>query len=152
MSNGYFFIQNLLKTTARRFGDTPFHAPFLPLSDKKLLFRLCESIGLLDLKKKDIAKAVEKAWEEQETVKVYRETTKKTVSRLVAEQIPTIILAGRPYHLDSGINHGIPELITSLGMAVPTEDGVAPPGNEITHLRVVDQWSHHSRLYPLLNP
>ena len=61
---------------------------------------------------------------------------RKTVSRLVAEQIPTIVLAGRPYHLDSGINHGIPELITSLGMAVLTEDGVAPLGNEIKHLRV----------------
>ena len=69
------------------------------------------------------------------------------MSRLVAEQIPTIVLAGRPYHLDSGINHGIPELITSLGMAVLTEDGVAPLGNEIKHLRVVDQWSYHSRLY-----
>ena len=65
----------------------------------------------------------------------------------MAEQIPTIVLAGRPYHLDSGINHGIPELITSLGMAVLTEDGVAPLGNDIKHLRVVDQWSYHSRLY-----
>ena len=130
-------------------GDTPFHAPFLPLADKKSLVpALVKALDFLNLKKKDIAKAVDLAWEEQENCKAsYRETTKKTVSRLVAEQIPTIVLAGRPYHLDSGINHGIPELITSLGMAVLTEDGVAPLGNEIKHLRVVDQWSYHSRLY-----
>ena len=115
-------IKNNMQEVA---GDTPFHAPFLPLADKKSLVpALVKALDFLDLKKKDIANAVEKAWEEQENCKAsYRETTKKTVSRLVAEQIPTIVLAGRPYHLDSGINHGIPELITSLGMAVLTEDG-----------------------------
>ena len=58
-----------------------------------------------------------------------------------------IVLAGRPYHTDPEINHGIPELITSYGVAVLTEDSVS-------HLRpvdrptiVVDQWMYHSRLY-----
>ena len=130
-------------------GETPFYAPFLPLADKKSLVpALVKSLKDLPFSKSEISDAVEVAWAEQEKCKAdYREMTKKTVSRLVAEQVPTIVLAGRPYHLDSGINHGIPELITSLGMAVLTEDGVAPLGNEIKHLRVVDQWSYHSRLY-----
>ena len=130
-------------------GETPFYAPFLPLADKKSLVpALVKALKDLPFSKGKISDAVEVAWAEQEKCKAdYREMTKKTVSRLVAEQVPTIVLAGRPYHLDSGINHGIPELITSLGMAVLTEDGVAPLGNEIKHLRVVDQWSYHSRLY-----
>ena len=130
-------------------GETPFYAPFLPLADKKSLVpALVKALKDLPFSKGEISDAVEVAWAEQEKCKAdYREMTKKTVSRLVAEQVPTIVLAGRPYHLDSGINHGIPELITSLGMAVITEDGVAPLGNEIKHLRVVDQWSYHSRLY-----
>ena len=130
-------------------GETPFYAPFLPLADKKsLVTALVKALKDLPFSKGEISDAVEVAWAEQEKCKAdYREMTKKTVSRLVAEQVPTIVLAGRPYHLDSGINHGIPELITSLGMAVLTEDGVAPLGNEIKHLRVVDQWSYHSRLY-----
>ena len=130
-------------------GETPFYAPFLPLADKKSLVpALVEALKDLPFSKGEISDAVEVAWAEQEKCKAdYREMTKKTVSRLVAEQVPTIVLAGRPYHLDSGINHGIPELITSLGMAVLTEDGVAPLGYEIKHLRVVDQWSYHSRLY-----
>ena len=130
-------------------GNTPFYAPFLPLADKKSLVpALVKALKELPFSKSDISKAVDTAWAEQEKCKSdYREITKKTVSRLVAEQVPTIVLAGRPYHLDSGINHGIPELITSLGMAVLTEDGVAPLGKDIKHLRVVDQWSYHSRLY-----
>ena len=130
-------------------GETPFYAPFLPLADKKSLVpALVKALKDLPFSKGEISDAVEVAWAEQEKCKAdYREMTKKTVSRLVAEQVPTIVLAGRPYHLDSGINHGIPELITSLGMAVLTEDGVAPLGDEIKHLRVVDQWSYHSRLY-----
>ena len=130
-------------------GKTPFYAPFLPLADKKSLVpALVKALKDLPFSKSEISNAVETAWAEQEKCKAdYLEMTKKTVSRLVAEQVPTIVLAGRPYHLDSGINHGIPELITSLGMAVLTEDGVAPLGKDIKHLRVVDQWSYHSRLY-----
>ena len=130
-------------------GKTPFYAPFLPLADKKSLVpALVKALKDLPFSKSEISNAVETAWAEQEKCKAdYREMTKKTVSRLVAEQVTTIVLAGRPYHLDSGINHGIPELITSLGMAVLTEDGVAPLGKDIKHLRVVDQWSYHSRLY-----
>lgn len=130
-------------------GKTPFYAPFLPLADtKSLVPALVKALKDLPFSKSEISNAVETAWAEQEKCKAdYREMTKKTVSRLVAEQVPTIVLAGRPYHLDSGINHGIPELITSLGMAVLTEDGVAPLGKDIKHLRVVDQWSYHSRLY-----
>lgn len=130
-------------------GKTPFYAPFLPLADKKSLVpALVKALKELSFSKSEISSAVDAAWAEQEKCKAdYREMTKKTVSRLVAEQVPTIVLAGRPYHLDSGINHGIPELITSLGMAVLTEDGVAPLGKDIKHLRVVDQWSYHSRLY-----
>ena len=130
-------------------GKTPFYAPFLPLADKKSLVpALVKALKELPFSKSEISSAVDTAWAEQEKCKAdYREMTKKTVSRLVAEQVPTIVLAGRPYHLDSGINHGIPELITSLGMAVLTEDGVAPLGKDIKHLRVVDQWSYHSRLY-----
>ena len=58
-----------------------------------------------------------------------------------------IVLAGRPYHLDPEVNHGIPQMIISLGMAVLTEDSVAVPGQLKRPLRVVDQWAYHTRLY-----
>ena len=58
-----------------------------------------------------------------------------------------IVLAGRPYHSDPEINHGIDTLITSLGLCVLTEDSVANQVEAKRPLRVVDQWVFHARLY-----
>ena len=58
-----------------------------------------------------------------------------------------IVLAGRPYHIDPEIHHGIPELITSYGLAVLTEDSVSHLGHPERPLLVSDQWMYHSRLY-----
>ena len=58
-----------------------------------------------------------------------------------------IVLAGRPYHVDPEINHGIPELINSYGLAVLTEDSVSHLGKIDRPLIVMDQWMYHSRLY-----
>ena len=58
-----------------------------------------------------------------------------------------IVLAGRPYHIDPEINHGIPELITSYGIAVLTEDSVSHLAKPERPLIVSDQWMYHSRLY-----
>ena len=60
-----------------------------------------------------------------------------------------IVLAGRPYHNDPEINHALPELITSFGFAVLTEDSVAHLVKPDRPIRVVDQWMFHSRLYPI---
>ncbi|MCL1839354.1 MAG: 2-hydroxyacyl-CoA dehydratase, partial [Propionibacteriaceae bacterium] len=62
-----------------------------------------------------------------------------------------IVLAGRPYHLDPEINHGIPELITGLGMAVFTEDSIIDEPSLTRPLRVRDQWAYHTRLYEAAN-
>lgn len=57
-----------------------------------------------------------------------------------------IVLAGRPYHIDPEINHGIDELITSLGMIIVTEDAVASDMPKKS-VKVLNQWTYHSRLY-----
>ena len=58
-----------------------------------------------------------------------------------------IVLAGRPYHLDPEVNHGIPDLIEQFGYAILTEDSVSTLANQKMSLRVTDQWIYHSRLY-----
>lgn len=58
-----------------------------------------------------------------------------------------IVLAGRPYHVDPEIHHGIPDVITSYGFAVLTEDSVSHLGKVERPLVVTDQWMYHSRLY-----
>lgn len=57
-----------------------------------------------------------------------------------------IVLAGRPYHCDPEINHGIDSLITSFGLAVVTEDAVAHEQPK-RPVKVLNQWTYHSRLY-----
>ena len=129
--------------------QTPFIAPFLPLYDKKrIVKRLAEELRDWGLGKAEIKEAALAAWAEEERFKYdYYELTKKTLAKLEKSGDRAVVLSGRPYHLDPEINHGIPELINSLGLAVLTEDGVAPLGQFPGKLRVVDQWSYHSRLY-----
>ncbi len=57
------------------------------------------------------------------------------------------ILAGRPYHLDPEINHGIDTLANSLGLAVVSEDSVCHLAKTPDSLGVLNQWTYHSRLY-----
>mgnify|MGYP005784695445 FL=1 len=59
--------------------------------------------------------------------------------------LQTIVLAGRPYHADPEINHGIDKLLTSLGLVVISEDALRP--RERFRVNVLNQWTYHSRLY-----
>lgn len=125
--------------------------PFLPIYDKdRLAERLCEELlpKFPQLNKKQIYEAVEKAWKEQEA---FKEDVKKAGEEALEEIITKggsgIVLAGRPYHLDPEINHGIPEMINGLGLAVLTEDSVAHLGKIERPLRIIDQWVYHNRLY-----
>ena len=76
-----------------------------------------------------------------------RQKGEEAVAYLEENNLKGIVLAGRPYHLDPEINHGIPELINSLGMAVISEDSICHLAKMDRPLRVVDQWVYHSRLY-----
>lgn len=123
--------------------------PFLPLYNKeRLIKRLVEEFKEFDITNLEMKKAVEIAWKSQEIYKDdIRKEGEKTLDYIRKNNIKGIVLAGRPYHIDPHINHGIPELINSLGMAVLTEDSVAHLGYVERPLRVLDQWTYHSRLY-----
>ena len=74
-------------------------------------------------------------------------TGEETIAYLKETGRMGIVLAGRPYHLDPEVHHGIPELITSYGVAVLTEDSVSHLAEVERPMMVVDQWMYHSRLY-----
>ena len=92
--------------------------------------------------------AAKKAEEEYQHFKndIY-EKGKEAVEYIDKHNLKGIVLAGRPYHSDPEINHGIDTLITSLGLCVLTEDSVANQVEAKRPLRVVDQWVFHARLY-----
>ena len=126
-----------------------FMNPFLPLDNKsRMIKRLYEEFKCFNIDKNEIINAVNKAYEEDKNVKQDIKNKGEEVLKYLKENNKKgIVLAGRPYHIDPEINHGIPEVITSYGIAVLTEDSVFHLGNVQRPLRVVDQWVYHSRLY-----
>lgn len=125
--------------------------PFLSLNNKeRLKHRLYDVLkeNFKDITKSEVFKAVDKATKEEHDFKnEVRKAGEDALKYINENNLKGIVLAGRPYHLDPEINHGIPELINSLDMAVLTEDSVCHLANLDRPLRVVDQWVYHSRLY-----
>lgn len=124
--------------------------PFISINNKeKLKKRLYTELSkYYDVSKSEIEKAVDEATKEHIRFrKDMMEQGEKAVKYLDKHNMKGIVLSGRPYHIDPEINHGMPELINSLGMAVLTEDSICHLGKLERPLRVVDQWVYHSRLY-----
>ncbi|MBC2451312.1 acyl-CoA dehydratase activase-related protein, partial [Clostridium saccharobutylicum] len=130
-------------------NNVNFMNPFLPIADKsKLKKRLKEVLGGFGISQKEINNGIDKAWEVQEEFKNdIRNKGIETLNYIKQHNIKGILLSGRPYHVDPEINHGMPKLINSLGMAVFTEDSIAHLGKVQGELNIVDQWAYHSRLY-----
>ena len=142
-----------------------FMNPFIPYDDKEALkLRLFEQLGaggkletalrehgqeVPELPTRaEINMAVEVAWQIDLDFKdAMRAKGEETLKWLEETGGHGIVLAGRPYHNDREINHAIPELITSFGLAVFTEDSIAHLGDLERNLRIYDQWMYHTRLY-----
>ena len=127
-----------------------FRNPFMAFTNEEILTkRLVEEFTRdQSIPEKEIRAAAHKAWQE---LIASRQDMEKKGEEVIAWLKETghhgIVLAGRPYHVDPEINHGIPELITSYGFAVLTEDSVSHLGRVDRPLIVTDQWMYHSRLY-----
>ena len=134
---------------ALREKDVDYYHPFLPFHEKeKLAKRLYDIFKNLEISWKELYESVDQAWTEFESFKKdIKKQGEKALSYMRKNHLKGIVLAGRPYHVDPHINHGIPEMINSLGMVVFTEDSVAHLGCIERPLRVVDQWVYHTRLY-----
>ena len=128
-------------------GEVKFMNPFMSFRDEDTISQ--SLIGAFsDISAKEIKAAVAKAFAELN--KAHLDMQKKgeeVLSILEKEGKRGIVLAGRPYHIDPEINHGIPEMITSYGVAVLTEDSVSHLAKPDRPLIVSDQWMYHSRLY-----
>ncbi|WP_071027768.1 2-hydroxyacyl-CoA dehydratase [Peptoniphilus raoultii] len=128
-------------------GKIKFMNPFISFDDRnKLENRLADVFK--NIAKSEVKRAVRAAYEEEDRYRddVLNEGT-KILDYLDEKHLKGIVLSGRPYHIDPEINHGIPELINSLGLAVLSEDSIAREVEIDSKLRVLDQWNYHSRLY-----
>ena len=135
-------------------GTIHFKNPFLSFKSEEVLSkRLIEEFSKeFQIPEQEIRHAVKKAWDELAACREdIRKKGEETIAWLEKHHKRGIVLAGRPYHIDPEVNHGIPELINSYGIAVLTEDSVSHLHKVERPLIVMDQWMYHSRLYAAAN-
>ncbi|MCH5274910.1 MAG: 2-hydroxyacyl-CoA dehydratase [Lachnospiraceae bacterium] len=138
-------IKNNVEEIGR--GEVVFRNPFMSFKNQDTIASALIK-EFKELSPADIKAAVAAAWEEQAAAREdIRKKGEETLKWMEETGKRGIVLAGRPYHVDPEINHGIPELITSYDIAVLTEDAISHLGNPERPLIVSDQWMYHSRLY-----
>ena len=140
----------VIKNNVEELKDIEFLNPFLPLDPKNLVSRILEldEFKKYNFNRKELLKAANEATKEYFKFKddVHKKG-EETLKYMKENNLKGIVLAGRPYHVDPEVNHGIDTLITSLGLCVLSEDSISHLGEVKRPIRVVDQWVYHARLY-----
>ncbi len=145
-----FYPQVVAKNMdALRAAGVRYLDPFVNLADPdKLAERLVEVFDWAGVSLAEAREAVRLGYAEDARVKAdIAAEGERALAWMADHGAKGIVLAGRPYHVDPEVNHGIPDMITQLGMAVLSEDAIASVPRLERPLRVMDQWSYHARLY-----
>ncbi len=144
------YYSELLSGNTEELKNIKFMYPYLNINDKKQL--AIEMHKYLNsyfggFGKKEVSLAVDKAFEAYENwMRDIRSEGKRALNEARAKGAPIMILAGRPYHADAEIGHGIDRLANSLGFAVVSEDSISDLA-VCSNVEVLNQWTYHSRLY-----
>ena len=144
------YYPELLKTNVKELNSNNFMMEYLSLNNKKLLSKqLYEILNKIfgDIKQKEVKNALEKAYIEYEKyTKHIKEKGDEFIEYAKNNNKKVIVVAGRPYHIDPEINHGIDKVLSSLGIVVLTEDSI-----EVSHekpkVNILNQWTYQARLY-----
>ncbi len=128
-------------------GDVKFRNPFMAFTSlETVTTALVKEFS--EIPAEELIAAAKDGWEEMDRArKDVQKKGEETLKWIEENGKHGIVLAGRPYHIDPEINHGIPDMICSYGVAVLTEDSVSHLGHPERPLIVSDQWMYHSRLY-----
>lgn len=130
--------------------DVEFLYPYFDLSNRRAF--TCKAAQYFrkqfpDLSSGEIRRAIEAAYAAHaQNHADIRAKGDEAIAKARGNGMKMIVLSGRPYHIDPEINHGINKLITSLGLAVLTEDSVSDLVEPVK-VNVLNQWTYHSRLY-----
>lgn len=136
-------------------GQVRFYNPFMSFANEDALSgQLIKTFSgrEFNIPESEIRDAVSEGFKELAVVRMETQQKGEEILKYMEETGRRgIVLAGRPYHVDPEINHGIPELINSYGIAVLTEDSISHLQEIERPLIVMDQWMYHSRLYAAAN-
>ena len=144
------YYSELLSSNVEELASAKFLFPYLDVNDPARLSRqlaavLAEKLGIR-IGEKEMLKAVNGGFDAYHMhMKTIRLEGMRAIDEARESRKRIMILAGRPYHIDPEIGHGIDRLAVRLGFAVLTEDAVTAPLPK--DVRVLNQWTYHSRLY-----
>lgn len=142
------YYPELLKANNERLNGANFIMPYVDLNEEKTaVSALSAALSAYGVKKGEVKKALAEGFKRLESYHSdIRAKSDEIIAKAKEQGKQIIVLAGRPYHLDAEINHGINKLITSLGMAVLSEDAVFDKAERVK-VNVLNQWTYHARLY-----
>ena len=144
------YYSELLQGNIEELKDINYMYPYLDINNPKSMVKtLLPHLQKIDrsINKYQLTAAVRKAFVAYENYKTLLRAEGEKAIRFARENGNRImILAGRPYHIDPEIGHGIDKLATGLGFVVVSEDSVAHLA-PVQHVKVLDQWTFHARLY-----
>ena len=133
-------------------GKVRFRNPFMAFTSLRTITEAMDREFGEEIPRDEIHAACAAGWEELEQSRIDIRRKGEEVLRFMEDNhVKGIVLAGRPYHIDPEINHGIPEMITSYGIAVLSEDSISHLSTPDRPITVLDQWMYHSRLYAAAN-
>ena len=144
------YYPEVLKDNCNELENIPFIFDFIDLSNRQEFEKRYPTMiqkHFPNLKTEDIVHAIHEAYVEYDLhMQDIREKGQEIIREARKQGKRIIVLAGRPYHVDPEVNHGIDKLITRLGAAVITEDSISNLTKKF-NTAVLNQWSYHSRLY-----
>ena len=148
------YYPELLAANVAELQDFDFMMPYFELSDhKEFIKQAYRFFGKKypALHKKQIAAAAEAAYQAlDDYYAAIQEEGRKAIAYADKHGLQIAVVVGRPYHIDPEINHGLNQLISSYGMVVVSEDAVWQLA-EAPKVRVLNQWTYHSRMYSAAN-
>ena len=142
------YYPEVLKANNEKLTENNFFAPHIDINSRSHMIKaFARMLAKYGITQKSVREVIDSAYDE---MKNYRNDITAKAQNVIAKARKSgrqmIVVAGRPYHIDPEINHGIHKLIASLGFAVLTEDGVASLASAPA-VDVLDQWTYHSRMY-----
>jgi len=144
------YYPELIAANVARVESVSFLYPHIGMGNQKLFVQqMLEVLSpvLPGLGKNEIKQAAANAYAaHSHHLRQIRAEGAKALQYAEDNGLPTIVLAGRPYHVDPEVNHGIDKLLTSLGFVVVTEDCVSHLSGK-QRLGVLNQWTYHARMY-----
>lgn len=143
-----YYGELLIKNNSKLNRDN-FVTTFLDLNNKKVTARnLYKDLSKYGVSQRNIEKALAFGYSALDSyMKDIKSKGQEIIKEARTQNKKIIVIAGRPYHIDPEINHGINKLINSLDMAIISEDSIYELDESNNKVDVLNQWTYHSRLY-----